>query len=786
MTVHEAISRIQEERQQKIPSRFHCRAVMVQTIQQYSELINQLKNIPGIEIVSVEDLFSDYDVMPDYSLLCQKEYENKWLLLPGVSEYLRLFHISEESVQRFSCLWHYQFDANSTGRILIPLWGCETLWFDKSIHLNDDERQREYYYDCTNQYNEEQHFNIQVFSSYFEQYIEQIKTDNTHVFYGLKDWYSYWYNPKYNETNHLVITNRYKSVKTTEGDISIHVVGDLTAFINEKMHLANLISNKNCSTEAQELLFMGALKGLTLDEAILQTLNINEIKPVDVMSKWSMLSFGRKELILLWYKLHPDTSFLSYCAGVTNNPIELPNHILLDIFAVHNNHPEWVEEARNVVDVIPIKRNETFFNLLDEIPSFEDRLNYLSAKDSKERIYVLHLIGEWLRDDKESVFQCLRLKEIFPSLLAYLSDGYSDDKLNSYFSNYKLYKLSNTLPQSEELYFNGIDPEEYNFRYPVIAEVVDNQTFILWIDALGAEWAPLLNWALTNKCIGNIESYQIVQTQLPSETRFNDQWTQMSSPYEKYDKLDKLAHKGVVDDKDYYACIDEQISFVCEIVNIVNDLLRKYPRVIITGDHGTSRLAARFFHVNSGMPVPSHAEVGSHGRYCKVNNKPDHVFSSQRVLHVSDDYYIVYSNYDHYSKSGFAAGADDDDAIYGEIHGGATPEEMLVPVFTLYNPDEIEIQAYWKLKDNHAKVSNRTVRCPVHFSKPVAEVQASAGSYVAECISNDKPSQDWVISFSGIKLNKIETFEVTIIADGMFVDISKLEIEPALGGNDPF
>lgn len=68
----------------------------------------------------------------------------------------------------------------------------------------------------------------------------------------------------------------------------------------------------------------------------------------------------------------------------------------------------------------------------------------------------------------------------------------------------------------------------------------------------------------------------------------------MDTPHDKLDKLDKLAHHGVIDDPSYYACIQEQFSFFSKVVDKVEELFQKYHRVIITGDHGSSRLAARF------------------------------------------------------------------------------------------------------------------------------------------------------------------------------------------------
>ena len=137
-------------------------------------------------------------------------------------------------------------------------------------------------------------------------------------------------------------------------------------------------------------------------------------------------------------------------------------------------------------------------------------------------------------------------------LYAYLSsDSYPDDVLKGYFGKYKAFKLSNTLPVDEESYFAGFDTEPYEYRYPALCdEVADGETFILWIDALGAEWVPLLRWALETFGEGNVSSVKVTQALLPSETKFNDLWNQMDLPSDKYDKLDKLAHKGVVDDKD--------------------------------------------------------------------------------------------------------------------------------------------------------------------------------------------------------------------------------------------
>lgn len=406
MTIQEVIQKLQAEKQHEVPSRYHGRAILVNDIAQYAALLTALKQISGARVIGLDELFSGADVMPNYQNLTDKAYEDQWVILPGVSEYLRLFHINEETAQRLGHMWHHQFAAKSTGRILIPLWGCETLWHDPALGL--------------------------------------------------------------------------------------------------------------------------------------------------------------------------------------------------------------------------------------------------------------------------------------------------------------------------------------------------------------------------------------------SETCFNEQWHQMELPYEKYDKLDKLAHKGVIDDKDYYACIEEQLQFVCKVVTYVNKLLKQHSRVLITGDHGTSRLAARFFHKLDGIPAPAKAEVGSHGRFCRITADVPIMETQKTAIDDDGNRYIVFANYDHYTKSGFAAGSDDDTPIYGEIHGGATPEEMLVPVITVNSRHEMPLTAKWMMPSNTVKIQSKRAKCRIQFSKPVAALQARIGEKIAECKSGVIPSKDWIITFSDLKLDKPTVFEISVLADGIMVNMDMVTIKPALGGGDPF
>lgn len=223
-----------------------------------------------------------------------------------------------------------------------------------------------------------------------------------------------------------------------------------------------------------------------------------------------------------------------------------------------------------------------------------------------------------------------------------------------------------------------------------------------------------------------MKKVSIVQATLPTETCYNDQWKNIDAPYKKLDKLDKLAHKGVIDDPDYYSCIEQQLAFVASIGKQVSALVEHHHRVIITGDHGSSRLAARFFHSRDGIVPPKGATVYSHGRYCELGTESSPDVPNTTLTKGSDEKrYICFSNYDHFRQPGFAAGADDDNAIYGEVHGGATPEEMLVPVIVVDSKREVPLTASW-VKDS-VKISMRKAILEIKFSRAISQLIVKVG-----------------------------------------------------------
>lgn len=779
MTIKEVVSKLQQEKFDNLPSRFPCRAIMVKTIERYCRLLSELKKISDIRVIKGKEIFSSPDVMPKYANLAADEYRDKWVILTGVSEYLRLFPKKEVAEKSFAGLWHWQATASSLGRIIIPLWGCEAQWFDSANTLNNDERQKDYFFDCVDDEQLEQGMDLLVLSDMFRPYIAEFEVDADKVCGNLQEWFEYWENPSAERRRFVLLTKLAKRITSVSGKINIQVMNDTLSFIQERMIGGQCLTKENCSDDMQSELFSYALNGGSLDDSILKILNMASFDGVDVMGKWNALSLGKKKFVKIWFQIHPDNSYLSHCFAGADSIADIPKIIARGIFAKRLDKPGWVGEFRKLASVMKIAPDSEYFAAVDAIPDFAERLVYVTSNTREERIYLLKMTGQWLREDAEQVRKSAKLKEVFPKLSAYLSQDLEalQGDIGDYMSRYKAHKLANTLPGDEELYFSGADASSFDYRYAVLSEYEDDDTLILWVDALGIEWLPLLYWVIAGNCTGVIKKVAVVQATLPTETCFNEQWKSMPVKSDKLNRLDKLAHNGVIDERDYYACIEEQMDFVEGIGRRVALLLAKYRRVVITGDHGTSRLAARFFHCRDGVDVSPDAVVCSHGRYCKLPQNA--TLSLPNVEIVKDslgDRYAVFSNYDHFKQSGFAAGGDDDNAVYGEVHGGATPEEMLVPVIVIEGGKKTQIKASWEKQT--VKIAMKKARLTLSFNKQIESLAVKMAGFQAD-VSKIDVGKNWDIVLRGVKAG---TYPVEVIADGRIVPVQEVTLLSPLGG----
>jgi hypothetical protein len=287
---------------------------------------------------------------------------------------------------------------------------------------------------------------------------------------------------------------------------------------------------------------------------------------------------------------------------------------------------------------------------------------------------------------------------------------------------------------------------------------------------MGIEWLSLFYRQL-GKYHENytVEKPIITKALMPTETEFNKQWEDFK-PYEKLDKLDSLAHKGIPDDNDYFSCIDAQLGIIQEIVDKAVSRLQTYERVIITADHGSSRLAALAFHTKAGFKAPENAKLGGFGRFCELPlgfTETVHSDDYEYIKHNDKAYYVI-KNYEHFSVSGKAVSKDhNNEALCGEIHGGKTPEEYLVPIIILNRIENAQsnITINFDPKTKIVYKKGNVVTVKLDFNTNIETLEANIGSIKGDC--KKISSNSWEIQYMNLD-KKIYTME--IIANGHLLD----------------
>ena len=261
------------------------------------------------------------------------------------------------------------------------------------------------------------------------------------------------------------------------------------------------------------------------------------------------------------------------------------------------------------------------------------------------------------------------------------SDEALRNELTDYFTQYKLQKLTNCISkdfielvdkQAIDRPFMRLQP-----RSSIVSKIGKDKTGFYFFDALGVEYLAFIQ----SKCekYGLVSEFSIARCELPSITSENKEFMNTCPNVKKISDLDELKHHSMVYD---YATCSYPIHLFRELEIIDTELRRiqaqlaqgSIEKAVILSDHGASRLAVLYGkESNSNIEL---SEKGIHsGRCCKLYEDPKLPQASY------ENGYVVLANYERF-KGGRAANL--------EVHGGATLEEVVVPVITLERkPDNI-------------------------------------------------------------------------------------------------
>lgn len=676
MNIAEIIDKITSE--SSTPGRFPARLIFARNFSDYASLLGELQGACD-EVIDLAD-FTKGDLLPRFGDFVNEidKYPNKQLLLLSLGEYLRLCIKLErdKSKAQFPRIWERIQRVDSTTKYIIPIFAGREV-FDSIVPF-PDERQKEFIWELDGS-SAETEYTVTIYKS--PDFLNVISPDAANLHEWLKNWTSLFGDRS--RTSFTLLTKLYHYAERTSGGVSLRIVGEPFTYVVSLVSDGEKLKKTDGSDEFWKYIAQNVQQNKPFAETIKHILNIGRsFDPKSVLARFNDLSHDDRNLLVLWYKLYPSDDYYTLAIGKVAAPAEIPASLRDTIFDLPAPTDSFVRKRVAALKVLDVSYSNEYFSKLDKIPAPESRLAMLTYKTSVERAYAVKTVSLMLRSGGDSNAVAELFRKDYPALAEYLgpeNDG--KDEIAMYFNWYRRSKLINR-PNTDPPC--PLDFDCYDSRNKVIQQYASADSLQFWVDGLGAEWTPVLLSRLNSIGIGVSVKLAIARAIAPTETDFNRQWT---SEDVKWDRLDKLSHSGVPDDKDYFLCIARQLEVMDEIAMHVGEMLTKVNTVIITGDHGSSRLAALLFHDSGNFAVepPPNAIVRSFGRFAELLDDGDvPLTTSMERTEFKGKHYVVMKTYEHFRQSGNAAGGNSDShAVAGEVHGGMTPEEYLVPVFVV-------------------------------------------------------------------------------------------------------
>jgi hypothetical protein len=393
-----------------------------------------------------------------------------------------------------------------------------------------------------------------------------------------------------------------------------------------------------------------------------------------IFHKWR--TFNSDQRWLYWLVLKTLCNNVSYLVLVANSVICVEQFVeklyiyIFDIDCINSSFMQMYCERKNLLYYISSPKEVNNFCSLAESKG-EKQIYYLTNLTEVEKKKIIKCLCEYTYTTKQ-IDEIL--EAIYPELSKYLLPfNFNKPLLDDYFQDYKYQKLTNKIyPEFLELVNQHAWQREFNYELPTRMEIFEkidkNNAVIYFFDALGVEFLGYI----IKKCneLGMDAKISICRANLPSITACNKDFLEGIDNPISIKNLDELKHAGEGDydyrKTPYPIHITKELKIIDDVLENAMTKLSKASKVIIVSDHGASRLVVinkqqYNFDVNS---------KGTHGGRCCEYTE----FIHEVDYATEESGYYVLASYDRF-KGGRAASV--------ETHGGATLEEVIVPIIEL-------------------------------------------------------------------------------------------------------
>ncbi len=615
-------------------------------------LINNYENI-----FELKNIYSSFG----YDIKDLREFqtnENQWF---GVSKLNRIINNIEKNTILFSVSeivrFYNQDDfknffdnlfsiENKNIHIVIPMFGLKSRFNNQYFNTYYRKDEYDFVYEIDSN-SDKIDLNIVDFEVPFNNTLDSIK-----------DWLNFYSSP----TNNIICSPRplVERINNQHNDDLIHINNILNQkeFIEKYMHKKFPLNFKEHEVEYWNKLIID-LKEKDLEQILKSKLNLHSLTPSEILKKICAEQNLYFKWLLKGYAILEDNGNNYFYEVIKSSDINdvLIEKIWFDIFDEYNSSYA-IQRYEILID---------FYNKIKPSKNIEDRL-ILQLKNQEQLIPLLTGITQV---EKEYIVELYSLnkvnnnyiKKYYNDLSAYIDnvsfvnniewvENYFIEYKNSKINNKPSTKLNDILKEknkNKDSFFNWY--ADASFKEVSDFDIDKEKTF--WIDGLGIEWIGVIKNHALNK--GFSCDFYLSKSKLPTTThcnRFND--------IKKTDALDR----------DY---IHKQASYqypknLIEEIDIIKDILDNHlcDNLTIVSDHGFSAFCSFQTKINS-FDNDEHE-----GRCAKVDDILDD------TNYFSYDFpecgrYLVSLNHTSLNNK-----------TRREAHGGATPEEVIVPIIRIY------------------------------------------------------------------------------------------------------
>ncbi len=399
----------------------------------------------------------------------------------------------------------------------------------------------------------------------------------------------------------------------------------------------------------------------------------------DEYSRWLLKTY--------YIFIHKDDTYLkrvlTKCHSLTSS--ELFSNIATQIFEEYQNGAALSERslalcegARLGVKITEMAERDVLAKLTsmatDPVGGYNTAMKYLSPISQGEKL----LMVEWLG---KNYITRNSIEKMYPELFQYTAPfamPLAESKMwvNDYFTEYCKSKISNDVTQElqsmlSEKNASPITFESWRDGFKTVKTALygrEDIDIFYWIDGMGVDWIPFICSIIQEHEVDNVYLNEILiaTAELPTRTENNRVKLEelCGNKLQKAGDIDHYAHQQ----KKYPAYIDEEFM---QMKKIISSVLNHYngKKIAFVSDHGISYLACH----ETGMNIAN--IKGDHAGRCGEWNSGVPSKDSNYIILEDGKSICSLTHHSLTTKVPEGQGA----------HGGATPEEVLVPIIIVSN-----------------------------------------------------------------------------------------------------